>query len=244
MKRVRNFTLIELLVVIAIIAILASMLLPALNKARENARKIKCISNLKQVGTAVKMYVGDNKDWYPVWQQGSSSPYQRWFSLLNPYLAGSGSSQTEFLTENYINKMLFCPAIRWGNTGGYGGGLGRYYGYGFNFKLYTNTNPGSPDLNASLKDSVLRQHSSKIVIGDNSVSTIPDRSPNDGGRGALFHPQENIGLESGGVDTDWNLNREKHFNGKNILWADAHVSWEKLGALAQKYSAHEWWFRD
>ncbi len=72
-NKARGFTLIELLVVIAIISILAAILFPVFARARENARRASCLSNLKQIGLGVMMYVQDYDEYYPVYSYASGT---------------------------------------------------------------------------------------------------------------------------------------------------------------------------
>ena len=100
-----GFTLIELLVVIAIIAILAAILLPALNSARERGRAASCINNLKQLGNAFDMYVGD-WDYYP---RGGSGVNPSWTHYLAPYYGASVTASNLFDATQSV-PMLLCPS--------------------------------------------------------------------------------------------------------------------------------------
>jgi len=118
-QRNKGFTLIELLVVISIIALLLSILTPALDRVKQQARAVICRSNLKQWGLIFGLYLGDNKNNFPLTSDDPTSPYYHvWVEPLRPYYKGGGEEMrvcpTATKSEDEGGRGWF---IAWDNPG-------------------------------------------------------------------------------------------------------------------------------
>lgn len=113
-KHPQGFTLIELLVVVAIISILAALLLPTLGRARDSARRISCVANLRQLGIAMQLYAGDNNDSFPIGYTTdeiyNSPMYYHWPYRIRPYITTQAKTDYGGQDPGCVTSVFRCPA--------------------------------------------------------------------------------------------------------------------------------------
>jgi prepilin-type N-terminal cleavage/methylation domain-containing protein/prepilin-type processing-associated H-X9-DG protein len=216
-----GFTLIELLVVIAIIAILAAILFPVFARARENARKATCQSNLKQMGNGFSMYAQDYDGMLPDlmmgrdWGSGTIPPCWTWYHCLEPYVKNS--------------QVYKCPSMEWNGWIGYGA-VKEVFGYagGVNYTASgvdtwaPYPDPETPGYGMSMD--AMTVPAENILVCDSTYFVCRrdfwDRTENTKEPTAALAAKYNGGYYT--VDS-------RHNGGANALFADGHVKWLKQG---------------
>ena len=237
------FTLVELLVVIAIISILAAILFPVFARARENARRSSCQSNLKQIGLGLMQYVQDYDGTQPFFSTsgitgyvappevaalpGASTTDVKWSHLIQPYLKSS--------------QVFVCPNRSDARA------LGRNVPYGYNFHYLSYSRSGPAFYVA--KDSAIEFPSQTVAIADargtGDGAYLPDGAPNDTSRelnhGYSLDPRAEVAALPTGHSSStsglFSIVSNRHFEGTNVAFADGHVKWMK-GATLLRDSAY------
>jgi len=200
-----GFTLIELLVVIAIIAILAAILFPVFGRARENARRSSCQSNLKQIGLGFKQYVQDYDEKYPLqsMNKGTVGGQYGWAVIIQPYLKSA--------------QIFQCPSEVTGPSADATGNA--YLDYFYNINV------------AGENESALNYIANTILQGDfnsNYADAITDGTNGNPPTKASAGYDGTIGAYPW-VYTGAYANR--HLEGANYSFVDGHVKWLKSDKL-------------
>lgn len=238
------FTLIELLVVIAIIAILAAILFPVFARARENARRSSCQSNLKQIGLGILQYTQDyDEKLTPLWTGNSFPGRWRWMDCAQPYVKSTqlfncpsdadannrynyiapGSTTTDLpgnTAPDFFGSYVGSNAY-WGNTGDSWG--------------------GAMTTNFGVVNSIVQfdSPSTTFMAGDGNGSFQLSWQWNNGGSGQpdTIDPATNPPAIHGTAATAANLEGMvvgRHLDTTNVLFCDGHVKSLKLNALLEK----------
>lgn len=198
----RAFTLIELLVVIATIAILAAILFPVFARARENARRAACLSNMKQIGLGLMQYVQDYDERYPLYY----GPNGGWHMQIQPYL----KSTQLFICPSASATAGCDPTLINASASG---------SYGYNGQFY-NLDPGGVAVAAvqTPAESIFVSEMTTVVGADYAYAPLTwaiSRTSRCDGSSVLVEKNQ----------------ADRHFDGSSLLFADGHVKWLKISAI-------------
>jgi prepilin-type N-terminal cleavage/methylation domain-containing protein/prepilin-type processing-associated H-X9-DG protein len=220
----RRFTLIELLVVIAIIAILAAMLLPAVNKAREYAQMAYCSNGMKQYCTAMAAYIGDSNDHFAPLATLRPAEHPNHRKQFAEYLFPGYDDYVGPIRDPKRSKIMQCPS--WGGKGPFfmAGVLtdpttgktesGGYYMYSFNYNTYLGSAASTPK-----KACRVRKPSQTLMFGEPGYLSAANEIV---GSVMMMGPWRNHpGANTSGVGPEY----LRHQNGRstNTAWVDGHV---------------------
>jgi prepilin-type N-terminal cleavage/methylation domain-containing protein/prepilin-type processing-associated H-X9-DG protein len=238
-RQSKGFTLIELLVVIAIISILAAILFPVFARARENARRASCLSNLKQIGLGMMMYVQDYDEHYPHMSGGPATPppggwwYNGswfWMNMIEPYVKST--------------QVFICPSSP--HHVDYKFPPGPFaYQYGANARILTP--PPSPGVNKSVVSmAAIAAPASTYMLMDSSFYYFNSTSYNFiNTPGSQYYIPGACAFSAPATDPTYHDDcyTGRHFNGVNVVFADGHVKWLTTAILhseAQKSDRGNW----